>query len=93
MPRSKNQPQSEQEVLDVMIEYCKEKNYNFSKTFINYMATDCYLFFEAKGWKGIAYWPAVAKRWVLNNRAKRLPLSNKPYNQGKSIKNRILENE
>jgi len=88
-----NKPQSEEDVFEVMKEYSKKKGYSFSNTQLDYMAQNCYLYFESKGWKGIAYWPAVAMRWVLNNLDKQYKVSHKPKFQGKSVKDKIIEME
>ena len=66
MPKP-NKPQSDTDVLEVMQKYCQDKGYNFSNAQLDFMAQSCFLYFESRGWKTISYWPAVAKRWCLNN--------------------------
>ena len=88
MPKP-SKPQSDEEVFLVMQEYCRKKKYTFSNNQLDFMAQSCYLYFESRGWKTISYWPAVAKRWVLNNLDKQCKI--KPKSQGKSIRDTILE--
>ncbi len=99
---SKSKPESEVDVFEVMQQYCQKKGYSFSNTQLDYLAQDCYLYFESRGWKGIAYWPAVAMRWVLQNlersyKAKPDKQSKSSYKpelpKGKSIRDTILESE
>ena len=92
-----SKPQSDDEILDIMKKYCQKKSYFFSDTKLNYMAQDCFLHFESKGWAGVTYWPAVAKRWVLNSLTKFGTQPVKKYKpkppKGKSVRDTILENE
>lgn len=92
-----SKPQSDNEVFDVMQQYVKDKGFCFTVSKIKYLAEDCFLHFESKGWVGIAYWPAVAKRWVLNNLTKFGTQPVKPYKpkqpKGKSVRDTILESE
>jgi len=90
---SSNKPTSEKEVLEVMQKYCKEKGYNFSEQQLDIMAQSCFFTFESKGWKGVTYWPPLAKRWILTNLDKQIkkPYYNKP--QGKTVREQILEQE
>lgn len=90
-----NKPNSDAEVLEVMKSYCNGKEYTFSNTQLDYMAQSCYLYFESKGWKGIAYWPAVVMRWCLNNLDKQLKYHRTPKSvpKGKSVREKIMEQE
>jgi len=88
-----NKPNSDTEVLEVMKSYCQDKGYTFSNTQLDYMAQSCYLYFESKGWKGISYWPAVCMRWVLNNLDKQYKSNCKLKLQGKSVRDKIMEQE
>lgn len=84
-----SKPQSDTEVLEVMKNYNINKGYTFSDAQLDYFAQSCFLYFESKGWKGISYWPAVAKRWVLNNLDKQY----KPKPKGRSVRDTILESD
>ena len=86
-----SKPQSDEDVLSVMTKYCQDKRYTFNNTQLDFMAQSCFLYFESRGWKTISYWPAVAKRWVLNNLDKHYKSKSKP--QGKSVRDTILEQE
>ena len=88
-------PKSDKEVFDVMKSYCQDKGYNFSDTQLDFMAQSCFFCYESKGWKGISYWPPLAMRWVLNNLDKQYKnkYKPKPKLQGKSVRNKILEQE
>ena len=99
-----NKPNSDTEVLEVMKGYCQDKGYVFSDTQLDYMAQSCYLYFESRGWVGIKYWPAVAKRWCLNNLERsyetrkfdkqyKYSYKSKPKLQGRSVRDKILEQE
>jgi len=89
-----NKPQSDNEVLEVMQEYCQKKGYKFTDSKIRYLAEDCFLYWESRGWKGITYWPPLAMRWVLTNLDKQIKPSYKPKPQkGKSVRDTILEQE
>lgn len=92
MPKT-NKPESDQEVFKVMKSYCKDKGYTFSDTQLDYMAQSCFFCYESKGWKGISYWPPLAMRWVLNNLDKQVKQYYKPQSQGKSVRDKILEQE
>lgn len=97
-----SKPKDYNEVKEVMLKYCKEKQFNFTDKEIDFMAENCYLTFESKEWKGISFWPAIAKRWVLNNKPKKSQTqgwfnvihssdkSNKPKS-GKTVRDIILE--
>lgn len=90
-----NKPNSDTEVFDVMQKYCQDKEYTFSDAQLDFMAQSCYLYFESRGWKNIKYWPAVAKRWVLNNLDKQIKpnYKPKPKQQNQSVRDKILEQE
>jgi len=68
----KSKPENSEEVYQTMKGYCTTKQYNFSEDFLRFMAEDCYLCFESKGWNQSKYWPALAMRWVLRNVDKQL---------------------
>jgi len=89
-----NRPNSDKDVLREMRKYCQDKGYTFSNTQLNFMAEDCYLFFESRGWKGIKYWPAVAMRWVLTNLDKQIKKKtdySPRHSGGKTVREKILE--
>lgn len=86
-----SKPNSDKDVLDVMEKYCRDKGYTFSNSQLDYFAQSCYLYFESRGWKTISYWPAVAKRWVLNNLGKQYKGVSKP--KGQSVRDKILGQE
>lgn len=88
-----NKPQSDEEVLLVMQEYCQKKGYTFSNSQLDYLAQSCFFCYESKGWKGTTYWPPLAMRWVLNNLDKQLKYNYKSKPKGKSIRDTILEQE
>lgn len=94
MPRP-SKPQSDTEVFEVMEKYCQDKGYSFSNAQLDYMSQSCYLYFESKGWKGISYWPAVCKRWVLNNLDKQVKYNykSKVKPRGQSVRDKIMEKE
>ncbi len=100
MPKS-NKPNSDTEVLEVMKSYCQDKGYTFSDVQLDVMAQSCYLLFESRGWKGITYWPAVVKRWILTNLDKQsksgyergFPQHKGKMYKGKSVRDKILESE
>ena len=90
-----NKPESDKDVFSIMKKYCNDKGFNFSDAQLNYMAQDCYLFFESKRWAGIKYWPAVVMRWALNN-AHKQQNNKQPYKKKgkqKTVKDIILEQE
>lgn len=89
-----SKPESDADVLSVMEQYCQDKGYTFSSTYLDFMAQNCFLYFESRGWKSISYWPAVAKRWVLTNLDKQIKSSykSKPI-KGKSVRDILLERE
>jgi len=90
-----NKPNFDTEVLEIMKSYCQDKGYTFSDTQLDYMAQSCYLHFESRGWVNIKYWPAVAKRWCLNNLDKQCKgtYNSKLKPQGKSVRDKIMERE
>lgn len=93
---SNNKPNSEEDVFQVMQEYCRKKGYSFSSTQLRFFAENCYLLYESKGWCGTTYWPPLAMKWVLNEK-KKFNKENvsykKPEPQGKSIRDKIMEQE
>ena len=68
MAKAVSKPESENEVYEVMKSYCQKKNFYFSEEHLQYLAEECYLFYESKRWKDTAYWPPLAMRWVLTHR-------------------------
>ena len=95
MPKP-SKPHSEEEVFTVMRDYCKKKGYLFSDTKLKFIAENCYLLYESKGWEGVKYWPPLAMKWVLNERGKfnKSTVSfKKPKPSGLSIRDTILEQE
>ena len=95
MPKP-SKPNSEEDVFLIMQEYSQKKGYSFSDHQLRFMAENCYLYFESRGWGGIKYWPAVAMKWILNERGKFNKQSisyNKPKPNGPSIRDKILEQE
>ena len=90
-----NKPSSEKEVFIVMQEYSQKKGYLFSDTQLKFMAENCFLYFESRGWASIKYWPAVAMKWILNEKGKfnkQTTIYKKPSN-GKSVRDKIMEQE
>ena len=88
----KNKPDNSEQVYDVMKEYCNTKQYTFTDAYVRYMAEECFLTHESRGWKGCRYWPPLAMRWVLNNKSKQItksPTKEKPE-QGETIRDRLL---
>ena len=99
-----NKPESEEEVFEVMQGYCQKKKYLFSDVQLRFLAENCYLFYEGKGWAGCKYWPAWVMKWILNERNKFSKSSisykkSKPQQgsyakrQGKSVRDILLEQE
>jgi len=86
-----NKPKSLEEVYEVMAKYSKSKGYNITDSDLKFMAENMFLTFEAKKWSACKYWPPLAMRWVLTNKPKYVrPVVTKPR-QGKSVRDRILE--
>ena len=94
---SKNsKPNSEEEVFAVMKDYSEKKGYSFTDTQLRFMAENCYLLYESKEWYGIKYWPPLAMKWLLNERGtfnKKVSTYKKPKPQGKSVRDKIMEQE
>lgn len=92
-----SKPNTEDEVYQVMQKYCNDKGYFFSDTKLRYMAGQCYLTHESKGWAGVKYWPPLAYKWVINAHTKfgeQTPKVVKPkISKGKSVREQILEQE
>ena len=92
MPKSK--PESSEEVFEVMKDYSIKKGYSFTDKQLRFMAENCFLLYESKGWHGVKYWPPLAMKWCLNNLDKQPKQSYmKPKPQGKSVRNKIMEQE
>lgn len=98
-----SKPNSDEEVLEVMEKYCRDKGYTFSDAQLKYLAESCYLLYESRGWEGVKYWPAVAMKWVLTNvhsqqKGKYDVRGTASYKgemkpKGKSVRDKILEQE
>lgn len=91
-----NKPNSDEEVFVVMQDYCKKKGYLFSDAQLRFMAENCYLLYESKGWCGVKYWPPLAMKWVLNEMgkfSKKAPKYKKSKPSGKSVRDKIMESE
>lgn len=88
-------PQNSDEVYSEMKRYSEKKKFNFSDYKLRFMAEDCFLFFEARQWSGVKYWPAVAMRWVLTNTDKQTPKKqqSKKDSNIKTLRDKILEQE
>jgi len=91
-----SKPESEEEVFTIMKEYSQKKGYSFTDTQLRFMAENCYLLYESKGWYGVKYWPPLAMKWVLNERGKfnkGVTKYKKLKPQGKSVRDKIMEQE
>lgn len=91
-----SKPNSDTAVLEVMQKYCRDKGYTFSDTQLKFMAENCYLLYESKGWYGVKYWPPLVMKWVLNERGKfnkRATSYKKPTIKSKSVRDKIMESE
>lgn len=91
-----HKPDSVDDVFREMKKYCQKKNFNISDSRLKYMAENCYLSYEGKGWIGCKYWPAWVMKWVLNEATKfgKGAIVSKPKApKGKSVKDLILEKE
>lgn len=95
-----SKPESDKEVFSVMKDYSEKKGYSFTDTQLRFMAENCYLLYESKEWYGIKYWPPLAMKWLLNERGKFKSTSGKdvstykkPKAQGKSVRDKIMEQE
>jgi hypothetical protein len=91
-----NKPNSEEEVFEVMRAYCQKKGYSFSDTQLRFFAENCYLLYESKGWCNVKYWPPLAMKWILNEKGKFNKGTinyKKPKPFGKSVRNKIMEQE
>jgi hypothetical protein len=100
----KHIPNSVDAVFDIMKQYVEKKGFNFTDSRIKFLAENYYLYFESRGWEGIKYWPPLAMKWILNEKrsyAKRNEGKfnkenvgyKKPEPQGKSIRDKIMEQE
>lgn len=87
-----SQPKNSDEVFEVMQKYSESKGYNISDSDLRFMAENMFLTFEGKRWKGISYWPPLAMRWVLTNKTKYARFVVTKPRQGKSVRDKILEN-
>ena len=91
-----SKPESDKDVFLVMKDYCKKKGYLFSDAQLRFIAENCFLSYESKGWCGTKYWPPLAMKWLLNERGKfnkQTPRYKKPKPKGKSVRDTILEQE
>lgn len=89
-------PRSEEEVFEIMKDYCQKKGYSFTDTQLRFMAENCYLLYESKGWYGVKYWPPLAMKWVLNEVGKfgkKVVSYKKPKSPDKSVRDKIMERE
>ena len=97
-----DKPENSETVFTVMVDYCKTKQFNLPDAEIRFMAEDCFLFFESKGWKDTKYWPALAMRWCLTSMNKikskgpgvpyKARNESKPiHTVGKTVRQTILE--
>ena len=95
MPKP-SKPHSEEEVFAVMKDYSEKKGYSFTDTQLRFFAENCYLLYESKEWCGVKYWPPLAMKWLLNERGKfnkGVSTYRKPKSQGKSMRDKIMEQE
>ena len=92
-----NRPKSVDEVFSVMKDYCQKKKYLFSDVQLRFLAENCFLYFESRGWANIKYWPSLAMRWILNEKGKfnkQTTNYNKPKaDKSKSVRDKIMEQE
>ena len=61
----KNKPDNSEQVYDVMKEYCKTKQYTFPDAYVRYMAEECFLTHESRGWKSILFGITVLNHDVI----------------------------
>ena len=95
MPKN-SKPNSEEEVFEVMKDYSEKKGFSFTDSKLRYLAENCYLYFESRCWEGVKYWPPLAMKWVLNEKGKfnkKVSTYKKPKPQGKSVRDKIMEQE
>ena len=85
--------ESTEDVLNVMQTYNNEKDFNFSDPELEYHSENCYLFFESRRWSGVKYWPAVVKRWLLNESKKQRYKKPKSQKGKPTARQRIIDNE
>ena len=92
-----NKPEHPAEVFNVMKDYCVEKRFNLTEANLTYLSEDMFLHFESKNWSTVPYWPAAAKRWILNHVTKfgsqikqQVKQEQKPK-QGPSIRQQLME--
>ena len=90
-----SKPNNEDEVLQAMKKYCLSKGYSFSGAKLRYLAENCYLLYESKGWCGTKYWPPLVMKYILNEWTKfgkEISGCKKPKtNKGKSVRQIIME--
>ena len=67
-----SKPDNSEQVYETMVAYCSKKQYTFPDKFLRFMAEECFLTGESKGWSGCKYWPAFAMKWVLRNTSKQV---------------------
>ena len=62
-------PESWREVLKVMEAYCLDKRFDIRKVDLELISESFFQYYEGIGWmsgrQAIRFWPAVAKRWLL----------------------------
>ena len=95
MPKP-SKPYSEEEVFSVMKDYSDKKGYSFTDTQLRFIAENCFLSYESKGWCGTTYWPPLVMKWLLNERGKfnkGVSTYKKLKPQGKSVRDKIMERE
>ena len=95
MPKP-SKPNSEEEVFTVMKDYSEKKGYSFTDTQLRFIAENCYLSYESKGWCGTTYWPPLVMKWLLNERGKfnkGVSTYKKLKPQDKSVRDILLEQE
>jgi len=87
-----SKPNNEDEVYDCMKKYCLSKGYSLSDDKLKYLAENCYLLYESKGWCGTKYWPPLVMKYILNEWTKFGKKILKPkVNKGKSVRQIIME--
>lgn len=90
-----NRPNDDCEVSQVIKDYIASKGWYVNSRDLTYLAEDCLLFWESRGWAGVKYWPAVVKRWVLTEQRRKNSLiktkspAYKP--KGNTVRDKILK--
>lgn len=88
-----SRPNNDDEVYDVMAKYCEQKGFKFRDAQLRYMAEQCYLLHEGRGWAGCKYWPALAMKYILTtvgSKQGEIPINK---TKGKTVKESIMEQE